>query len=62
MKNDISYESPPISYSQKLDDAEQEGYIDGWSDADKSRPIRIITIFTIGLTIGLLVGFFLFQK
>jgi F0F1-type ATP synthase assembly protein I len=63
MMTNRCYESTPTNYwSEKLDDAEEQGYIDGWSDADKSRPMRISTIFAVGLTIGLLIGFFLFHK
>ena len=52
--------------TQQLDDAEQQGYVDGYADGqddtNKSRPLRISLIFALGLLIGTLTSFFLFYK
>ena len=51
-----------ISFRDKIEDAEQEGYItgyeDGYNDATNSRPLRVCILLTIGLLTGLLISFF----
>ena len=54
---------PPVNptyWRDKLDDAQQEGYINGYADADESRPARVLLSLGIGILIGFLVGFFCF--
>lgn len=54
---------PPVNptyWRDKLDDAQQEGYINGYADADESRPTRVLLALTIGYLIGLITGFFIF--
>jgi hypothetical protein len=61
--NDIT--PPPVNptyWRDKLDDAQQEGYINGYADADESRPTRVLLALSIGYLIGLITGFFTFYK
>lgn len=56
---------PPISptyWRDKLDDAQQMGYNDGYIAAEESRPLRVYLALMLGMLIGFLVGFFSFYR
>lgn len=59
--NDIT--PPPVSptyWIDKLDDAQQMGYIDGFTDAND--PSRVPLAVLVGMIIGFLAGFLTFYK